>query len=814
MSQFVVGDVLAGKYEVKAILGAGGMGTVYRARQLDLGRDVAIKVPMPAALEIPGFLARFSREARLVAKLVHDNIVQVYEYQESQDSVYIVMEYVEGQDLKAMLGKPPADLKVKDLAIILRASCEGLAHAHEGGIVHRDIKPHNIMVAQTSRGRWRVKIMDFGIAHMDANTHATMLGGEQLTVTGQAIGTPSYMSPEQIRGTGVTSQSDIYSFGCVIHYCFTRQTPFAGTGFTVAASHLSDPPPSVRLAVPALPPELESIIFQCLEKDPAARPSDASDLGERIYKALEPLFEEHMVNLWPGAQHDGGGTEAIKATAAMEQTLGATMPTGTAAPTISDGGPIGPSSDRRPIPAPGVPASSPAPRRDVTQTSPTNTAPGNVADATIPYMPPSAAEIETAPVPAATGSKLPLLLAAVLVPLLLLGVGVGVVMSGKKKTPKNDPNGGTQVEPTPTPDNSVAVVAPEPSPVPTPVTGVEPTTTAATPKAPPSPTAVPTPTVNPVKARAERILADQAKIEAEYKQAPSPAIWNEACRLWESQSRDALADEPEVREALDKLAKWIGMSAPTIAINAPGVVSIGSDNDKRPEEGPIHNVRVSPFSLGVYEVTALEFATFLNDQPAAKAMELYAPGAGLNIELTDGRYAPVANRALHPANGISWNAAVAYTQWLADLTGRGFRLPTEAEWEVAARFDTRGRYPWGDAELSSDRANFSGSSGSTSNITDQQSGAHRLGFRHLAGNVAEWVADWYSESTYENDAKVAGGVQDPKGPAEPSGSRPERVLRGGGYKSLNQDDLRVTARGKERPTARDADFGFRLAVTP
>jgi len=802
MGQFVVGDVLAGKYEIKAILGAGGMGTVYRARQLDLGRDVAIKVPMPQALEIPGFLARFSREARLVAKLVHDNIVQVYEYQESQDNVYIVMEFVEGQDLKAMLGKPPADLKVKDLAIILRASCEGLAHAHEAGIVHRDIKPHNIMVAQTSRGRWRVKIMDFGIAHMDANQHATMLGGEQLTVTGQAIGTPSYMSPEQIRGTGVTSQSDIYSFGCVIHYCFTRQTPFAGSGFTVAASHLSDAPPSVRLAVPALPPELEQLIFECLAKDPAERPSDASELGERIYKCLEPMFEEPMASLWPGASEAGGGTEAVKPTAAMEPTLGATVPTGTGTSAKTQMDSPGPSSDRRPIPAPGQ---FPAARRDVTQTSPTNTAPGNVSDATIPYAPVSVstAEAPVMPPPAAGGSKLPLILAGVLIPLLALGVGVGVMVAGgKKPVPTPTPTPTTTPSPTPAPDETPVATAVVSTP-----TG---TTVAETPKVAGTPTPVPTPTQSPAIARAEKLKQDLTEIQAS---GASRENWLEGVRVWRESFRDrSVMDAPEVVAVRSEIARWLALSPPMIAIETSAPFTIGTNDSGVSGEGPMHNVRLSPYSMGVFEVTALEFATFLNNT-SDENKALFKPANGLNVvEDGKGGFRPAEDKELHPANGVSWEAASAYARWLADSTKQGYRLPTEAEWEVAARYPTRGQYPWGDSEPSDDRANRNDTG--TVAVIEKRDGAHKLGFHHQAGNVAEWVADWYDEGTYLESEKAGEGVMDPKGPATAPRGRAKKVLRGGGFKAFGPQDLRNSARGSAEPTDAEPDFGFRLALNP
>jgi serine/threonine protein kinase len=297
MRELQPGDKLLEKFEILKILGSGGMGAVYHARQLDLGRDVAIKVPHRDALQIPGFTQRFSREAKTIAKLVHDNVVQVYEFHQSETDLFLVMEYVEGKDLQGLVKNPPPEMKVGDFAKILNLAAQGLSYAHEFGVVHRDIKPHNIMVGrQGGKGRWRVKIMDFGIAHIDQGTQFTEV--QQLTVTGQSIGTPSYMSPEQVRGLGVSHLSDIYSFGCVMFYVFSRRTPFVGTGYTIAAAHLGEPAPSMHSFLSNVPEEYDRIVRECLEKDPALRPQDANEIGDRIMRALEPISEISMAEVW------------------------------------------------------------------------------------------------------------------------------------------------------------------------------------------------------------------------------------------------------------------------------------------------------------------------------------------------------------------------------------------------------------------------------------------------------------------------------------------------------------------------------------
>ena len=303
MMPFAPGDVIDEKYEIKSVLGSGGMGTVYLARQLGLGRDVAIKVPRESALESDSSTQRFLREARTVAKLRHENIVHLYELQETKDSLHIVMEYVQGHDLKSLIEHPPAELTVGDLAHILMATCDGLGHAHEAGVIHRDVKPRNIMVERRSGGVWSVKVMDFGLASLEAGLGHT-LDEQQLTCTGELIGTPHYMAPEQIRGETASPRTDIYSLGCVAYYCFTRHNLFEGSRFGVIASHLDEVPPPVRKLVPGLPRTFERLLLRCLEKDPGRRPSDAAALGREITASLKPIALQRMVDLWPAPRRE------------------------------------------------------------------------------------------------------------------------------------------------------------------------------------------------------------------------------------------------------------------------------------------------------------------------------------------------------------------------------------------------------------------------------------------------------------------------------------------------------------------------------
>jgi len=830
MSTFIVGDVLNGKYEIKAVLGAGGMGTVYRARQIDLGRDVAIKVPNPQAFEVPGFLARFSREAKLVARLVHDNIVQVYEYQESDKAVYIVMEYVEGHDLKSMIMRPPSDLKVRDLAVILRATSEGLAHAHEFGIVHRDIKPHNIMVQRRPRGKWRVKIMDFGIAHLGENTNLTMQQ-EQLTMTGQAIGTPTYMSPEQIRGTGVTAQSDIYSLGCVSFFCFTRQTPFMGTGFTVAAAHLSDEPPKIRSRAPELPAELDNVINRCLAKDPKDRPREATDLGQEIYDSLEPIFQEPMKSIWPEPEDRRAGTDA----------LGVTRPVGDEDPihTVQDPGPtMADLGSKDPVNTAEFDAAGPTmggqpggfagerpPEESVGRVAPedrtvapreeTYTNPSEVSNPTIPYAGPEPAEpMEAGAVeapPGITARKLFVILAAVLIPLLGIGITVGVLMGGGQE---EGPNGDqvaqigpvTDTEPDSTPDTDEETPLVEPSPTgPPPSPETEPSPSpdqmAATPTASPSPSPSPEPTPT-----ADQIAQRVASMQSRFEEAGS---LEDKVRTWTDTFRHpALGTAPRMRRAAQEMARQITLNPEMVPVSGD-TFSMGASSGPAiaADETPQHNVTLSGYEIGMYEVTALEFSHFLNTIPDGESRNLYTPTSRTTIQLDEAgeQWIPAENQELHPANFVSWNAARRYTEWLSTQTNELYRLPTEAEWENAATDGYGTTYPWGGAQPDPSRAQYN--SDSTVPVTRLREGRNDLGLYHMAGNVAEWCLDWYDENAYDEGRRV-----DPQGPVSPpQESRPRKVVRGGSFMTLVPEDLRVTRRDRVEPDKREADIGFRLA---
>ena len=282
----MVGEVLGKRYKILSKLGSGGMAEVYKAHCQILNRTVAIKVLRPQFASNEEFVERFRREAQAAAGLSHPNIVSIYDVGKDEERYYIVMEYVSGTSLKEAIRKS-GHLPSQRAARIAWQILAALQHAHENGIVHRDIKPHNVMVTSDER----VKVTDFGIARA--------LSASTLTDTGTIIGTVNYFSPEQARGDAVEAQSDIYSSGVVLYEMLTGTVPFRGESpISIALKHLETsvtPPTEINEAIPL---GLERIVLKALEKNPSRRYQDA----RHMMRALEPYA-------FPGNDYDAANDD-------------------------------------------------------------------------------------------------------------------------------------------------------------------------------------------------------------------------------------------------------------------------------------------------------------------------------------------------------------------------------------------------------------------------------------------------------------------------------------------------------------------------
>jgi serine/threonine protein kinase len=306
-----VGTVVAGRYRIEGVIGAGGMATVYRALSTLHERAVAIKLFRKELASDPKLRERFRREASSTRRLAHRNVVEIVDEGALDDGTpFLVMEYLEGKTLEAILrgNRGPLEIgRTVDLGLQLAA---GLARAHDFQVLHRDLKPDNLFIVPLEDGAELLKILDFGIARS--------MNDARLTATGEIFGTPQYMAPERITTTESGPAADLYAVGCILFRCAVGRLPFvAGDVTSFLLQHLREPPPSPRALNPAVPPELDALILQCLQKDPARRPVDA----HAIERALTELHGQHA------RQHPSGAfpaAELVNTARARAKALSAT----------------------------------------------------------------------------------------------------------------------------------------------------------------------------------------------------------------------------------------------------------------------------------------------------------------------------------------------------------------------------------------------------------------------------------------------------------------------------------------------------------
>jgi serine/threonine-protein kinase len=270
VAEFNSGTLVDGRYRITSRLGSGGMADVYCAEDEQLGRRIALKLLHRRFAQDPGFVERFRREAQAAAGLQHPNIVSVYDRGSYEDTYYIAMEYLPGRTLKQLIrSEAPLD-PVRAIAITTQI-LQAARFAHRHGVIHRDLKPHNVIVDESDHA----KVTDFGIARA---------GASDMTETGSIMGTAQYLSPEQAQGHAVSASSDLYSIAVVLYELLTGRVPFdAESAVTIALKHVSETPTAPTVLNPAIPPELAQIVMWGLNKNPADRPQDA----DQFIAALE-----------------------------------------------------------------------------------------------------------------------------------------------------------------------------------------------------------------------------------------------------------------------------------------------------------------------------------------------------------------------------------------------------------------------------------------------------------------------------------------------------------------------------------------------
>jgi|GEM_PF-947595 len=408
----LIGQVLDGRYKIESVLGQGGMGMVFRATQTSVQRPVAVKTLNPSLAAAPQFFERFRREAEIASRLRHPNVITIFDFGRAPDGTcYYVMELLQGESLKEVV-KREGPMSLRRATSLIEQATQGLAHAHQEGCVHRDLKPHNIMV-QDLGGRDFVKVLDFGLVKaLEAEEE------EQLTSTGQVLGTPQYMPPEQAGGEAVDQRSDLYSMAGVLYFCLTGSSPFgANTVRKALTASLTQQVPAVnskRQGAP-VPAALDAFFRKALSPEKEDRYQTAQELIDAMIESVADVSAEQF-----DAMPSGGSSSGVN-----ERGSGSRAGSRAGRPGAGSGSGVrssraSPSPGRGSTPSNVVIARSQAGASGGSGSSPSRVRPPPGRAPPAPPPPPPEPEGMS------TGKKV----AFVAVPLVLLGIGAAVVLGG------------------------------------------------------------------------------------------------------------------------------------------------------------------------------------------------------------------------------------------------------------------------------------------------------------------------------------------------------------------------------------------------
>lgn len=672
-------------YKVIEQLGKrGGFGTVYLARDNKLKRDVAIKIIHAHLALDGGMVKRFILEAQSMAKLNHPNIVIVHAVEDDPSKPYIVMEYVKGKTLKDLLQY--GALPTKKALPILRQMADALDAAHEQGMVHRDVKPANVLF----RDDGRVKLTDFGIVKILESQDIS------LTPAMATVGTSRYMSPEQAdfrRQGEIGFASDIYALGVVAYEMLAGNVPFSGmSNALIQEAHRSDPPPDPRSFNSQMPKSVAMILMKVLAKDPQNRYRTASSFISALSQAA--ISEGLITSTGTMPQYD---TFSEDKTVILSQ---------------------------------------------------------NQHSGSLPLVPNLPLESSNRP---SQYLRNFLMVAVLILAGVIVGGTINTFLTGQTEPEK------VIVMITGTPEPTI-----EPSLTAIPATATEippPTVTTTATSIPPSETVPPSAT---------------ATASPEPSQTPDSAV--------------SLASRSTELSPIDRMPLVYVPEGNFKMGSPPGIGELN--------EGPIHTVFLDAFWIDQTEITNEMYATFLNEegnQQGGGVAWLQIDDEDAYIELENKIFRPKDGADEQPVTEVTWFGADAYCEWARR------RLPTEAEWEKAARDKEGGQYPWGEEEPLPFRLNFAQQISNRISVGSYPQGASSYGVLDMAGNVEEWVQDWFDPAYYRNSPP-----RNPLGPRQPSPAG--RVLRGGSWYD-SAYEVRSTYRNKDLPTDAVDDRGFRCAVS-
>jgi formylglycine-generating enzyme required for sulfatase activity/serine/threonine protein kinase len=738
------GDRLVlGQYVLLERIGEGGMGEVFKARHLGLDRIDALKVIRKDKLSNAENIRRFQREARAAARLSHPNIVAVYAIDQVGDTHYLAMEYVEGMNLSRFV-KTHGPLPVPQACDFISQAAQGLQQAFQRGLIHRDIKPGNLLVSSTHV----IKILDLGLVRLEQllDDHASPA---TLTEEGSLMGTPDYIAPEQARDPhAVDTRADIYSLGCTFYHLLTGQPPFpGGTLAQKLIRHQSSSPLGVETLRPDVPPALAAVVRKMLEKDPAQRYQTPLEVAE----ALGPF------------RH-------------------ATVPAGTprAAAVIPSALPQGP----LPLAGFGDGMNSAATNPD--PQTPESRFPSATVRDVPPSRPPAPLSPPATPLEIASAQTLP------------PGEGVPPASRSGRTLPLPHSEALWQGTPQPFQMPPDGMGAKRPFPVPLPVlVGSLVTVVAAivllivfwpSGQTPASNGTDPNKDKVAVDPNKDKVVVDPNKDKGGGKKEPELA--------------KEIKNSIKMKLVLIPAGKFI-MGSPEEEVEDPKA----EEPRHNPNESPQHPVTITkPFYLSACEVTVGQFKAFVEAEKYLTEAERDPTLVWRWVEYDENekdengkrkfvgkfrkdetcnwlnpRFDKIKQTDDHPVVCVSWNDAWEFCQWLSRKEGKTYRLPTEAEWEYACRAGTTTPFAFGKS-LSSYQANFDGS-GHLGPYGDAEEGPYLMGTKRVGsykanafglydmhGNACEWCHDWYQMNYY--------AVSPPKDPQGHEKGK-YRVVRGG-----------------------------------
>ncbi len=797
------GMMLDKKYRLVNKLGEGGMGSVYRAHRLFMNDFVAIKFMRAEVMADSDIRQRFSQEAKVAARMKHPNVVTVYDCGETSDGlVYLVMEFLEGESLGERLQKNgPLELdQVIDAGIQI---CEALRCMLEHNVIHRDLKPDNIMLVPDGQNGFIVKVVDFGVAKLlEADAHLTRVQSR--------IGSPVYSSPEQYLGKPVDHRTDLYGLGVIFYECLTGRVPFeALTQDELLSAIVHKMPPRLDKRISGFTSLMADLVHWLLAKDPNDRPRNAMEVA----KCLETLRDsKKTLQIY----QDDEGTEENASNGHRPGLVYA-----------REGG-----AGRNGAAEPG-----PARARSTPVRQPKS---GNgVANAQRPNPRAAATDPVFRPRPIRKRIKKKLKRIAKPASLIVSAAALGFMIWGLVIDPEGYAkvtDAATSLLPWSNAPVAVSatkkiksVVAEKPSPSTVPPVRPDSTARSLAAIAPGGST----PPALPFAQSSNNVLMNQAGTASAL--APRPDVRTSIPVLQDgafsraTAINEASAAKSVIRQAVSRNNTAIDAQANALTNMALITDTVYERGDISGEGGanerPAHWVRVSDFWISKYEVTNYEYLQFV-EATGRHQPEWRDPNSKYHYQFGSDNFYKKLGTALfdpeYPVVGVSWYDAEAYCEWKSLQTGKKFRLPTEAEWELAAAGGgaAKNKYSWGNGAPQIAKGG---------NVADEELkavypdlrmiwrayddnfvytapvgkfGANAYGVYDMTGNVWEWCYDWYGENEYQR--------KEGNNPAGPVTGK-EKTLRGGSW-SDTPEKLRIAFRRGMPPAFRSNNLGFRVVV--